>query len=514
MKGQRILISVLALGLLLALLGGLSQAQEPWPQGPLSPQEEVGAAFTYQGRLTDDGSLANGEYDFRFTLYDAASNGTQVGSMFPKENITVTDGLFTVELDFGNDIFTGDARYLEIGVRPGASGGLFTTLSPRQALTPAPYALSLRPDADVFGSVTGGSVIHVQNTATTGFSKAVQGKSDSTNGVGVYGHATASSGTTYGIYGRSQSTGGVGVYGFATANSGTTFGVTGWNYSTDGRGVYGRASASSGATYGVYGESDSPDGKGVYGLTSASSGETSGVYGESHSTPFGTGVVGRATAGSGTTFGVRGLTDSTSGTGVYGWAGANSGTNYGVVGVSNSSSGYAGYFYGRVHVTGNLSKGGGSFKIDHPLDPENKYLYHSFVESPDMMNVYNGNVLLGENGEAWVELPDWFEALNQDFRYQLTCIGGFAPVYIAQEIQDNRFQIAGGEPGMKVSWQVTGIRHDPYAEANRIPVEEKKPPEEQGTYLHPVEYGKPKTSGLEYQRNPHWFEFDAAEPGR
>jgi hypothetical protein len=96
-------------------------------------------------------------------------------------------------------------------------------------------------------------------------------------------------------------------------------------------------------------------------------------------------------------------------------------------------------------VIGNLSKGGGSFKIDHPLDPANKYLYHSFVESPDMMNVYNGNVVLDANGEAVVVLPDWFEALNRDFRYQLTCIGGFAPVYIAEEIANNQFKIAGGE---------------------------------------------------------------------
>jgi hypothetical protein len=161
--------------------------------------------------------------------------------------------------------------------------------------------------------------------------------------------------------------------------------------------------------------------------------------------------------------------------------------------------GDAGYFNGSVQVTGNLSKGGGSFKIDHPLDPQNRYLYHSFVESPDMMNVYNGNVTLDAQGEAWVELPAWFEALNRDYRYQLTCIGGFAPVYIAQEVQDNRFKIAGGEPGLKVSWQVTGIRHDPYAEAHRIPVEEDKPPEERGTYIHPKAYGQPETMGLAYK---------------
>jgi hypothetical protein len=165
-----------------------------------------------------------------------------------------------------------------------------------------------------------------------------------------------------------------------------------------------------------------------------------------------------------------------------------------------SSSGWAGYFEGDVEVTGTLSKGGGSFKIDHPLDPEGKYLYHSFVESPDMMNIYNGNVVLDENGEAWVELPEWFEALNRDFRYQLTALGQPGPnLYIAQEIQNNRFKIAGGKPGMKVSWLVTGIRHDPWAEAHRIPVEEVKPPEEQGTYLHPELYGQPEEKSVNWK---------------
>jgi hypothetical protein len=134
----------------------------------------------------------------------------------------------------------------------------------------------------------------------------------------------------------------------------------------------------------------------------------------------------------------------------------------------------AAFFDGDVEVDGSIHKKGGGFKIDHPLDPENKYLLHSFVESPDMKNIYDGNVILDENGEAWVELPDWFEALNKDFRYQLTCIGGYAPVYIGEEISDNQFKIGGGQPGMKVSWQVTGIRHDTYAEQHPLQVEEDK----------------------------------------
>jgi hypothetical protein len=142
-----------------------------------------------------------------------------------------------------------------------------------------------------------------------------------------------------------------------------------------------------------------------------------------------------------------------------------------------------------LQVTGNLSKPQGTFKIDHPLDPANKFLYHSFVESPDMMNIYNGVVVLNKKGEAVVQLPDYFEALNQDFRYQLTSIGRFMPVYIAQKISGNRFKVAGGKPGMEVSWQVTGIRHDAYAEAHRIVVEEDKG-KERGTYLHPELFQK------------------------
>ena len=149
-----------------------------------------------------------------------------------------------------------------------------------------------------------------------------------------------------------------------------------------------------------------------------------------------------------------------------------------------------------LYVAGTLSKSAGSFMIDHPLDPANKYLSHSFVESPDMKNVYDGVVTLDTAGEATVEMPEWFGALNRDFRYQLTCIGGFAPVYIAEEIADNRFRIAGGTPEMKVSWQVTGIRQDAYANAHRIPVEEDKPEDERGKYAFPALFGQPETMAI------------------
>ncbi len=151
-------------------------------------------------------------------------------------------------------------------------------------------------------------------------------------------------------------------------------------------------------------------------------------------------------------------------------------------------------------VAGNLSKAGGSFLIDHPLDPTNKYLRHSFVESPDMKNVYDGVAVLDARGDAVVALPEWFEALNRDFRYQLTPIGAFAAVYIAEEIAGNQFKISGGQPGTKVSWQVTGVRQDAYANVHRIQVEEEKPATERGTYLHPEAFGKGTHQGVEWAR--------------
>ena len=141
---------------------------------------------------------------------------------------------------------------------------------------------------------------------------------------------------------------------------------------------------------------------------------------------------------------------------------------------------------GDLMVEGNLTKGGGSFKIDHPLDPKNKYLYHSFVESPDMKNIYDGVITTDEQGYAVVDLPDWFEALNRDFRYQLTIIGkdSWARARVYEELANNRFVIQTDVPNTKVSWQVTGIRKDAYADAHRIPVEEVKADKERGTCLH------------------------------
>ena len=132
-------------------------------------------------------------------------------------------------------------------------------------------------------------------------------------------------------------------------------------------------------------------------------------------------------------------------------------------------------FLGNLTINGALSKGSGTFVIDHPLDPKNKLLYHSFVESPDAKNIYDGIATLDDKGESSIKLPDYFMVLNTEYRYQFLPIGVAMPgLYIKKEVSDNSFVIAGGIPHGRISWQVTGIRHDPYILENPIVVEVMK----------------------------------------
>ena len=171
--------------------------------------------------------------------------------------------------------------------------------------------------------------------------------------------------------------------------------------------------------------------------------------------------------------------------------------NYGIYSEIRGITGsLAGRFLGNVRVEGNLdvtgsiSKGSGTFKIDHPDDPENKFLVHSFVESPDMMNIYNGNATTDANGFVTVKLPDYAKNTNKDYRYQLTPIGQFAQCIIKEKVIGNKFVIQTDKPNVEVSWMITGIRNDPYANQNRIVPVVDKDQNEKGKYLHPEAYGK------------------------
>jgi trimeric autotransporter adhesin len=171
-------------------------------------------------------------------------------------------------------------------------------------------------------------------------------------------------------------------------------------------------------------------------------------------------------------------------------------------GTITSSGAYAGNFTGDINVSGAVFAGTKDFRIDHLLDPANKYLVHASVESSEMMNLYSGNVTTDSQGHASVQLPEWFEVLNTDFRYQLTVIGQFAQAIVGRKIENDRFEIRTSAPNVEVSWQVTGVRQDAYARAHPLVVEQEKDARLRGFYIHPELYGAPPEKQIEWARHP------------
>ncbi|MDF1808768.1 MAG: hypothetical protein P1U42_03640 [Phycisphaerales bacterium] len=491
--------------------------------------------FTYQGQLTDNNVPANGLYDMIFRLTDTEVGGLAL-AIDSVNNVEVIDGLFTVEVDFPSTLLNASNRWMSISVEG-------TSLSPRVRLRDTPRAQNavrantagtletplFVTDSSSAAIITSGNTSTGQNasgllgritsTSPGGVSAGVRGENNGTGfgGMGLYG---SHGGFGYGAYGTSP--GGVGVFG----NTDIGFGL--WGQSDANTGVYARTNSGPQALQALNSDADSE----AFLATN-----NFGVHGLNLDPAFFTGGIG--VRGEGGRIGVQGFADTfvenDALIGVHGHAGSDTNgadriygvfgagrasvndrtiirTVYGVYGVAHTSflsdfgygiygatsgdggilsaNSFAGYFDGDVHVAGTLSKSSGSFKIDHPLDPENKYLSHSFVESPDMMNIYNGIIMLDQSGTGVVELPDYFETLNRDFRYQLTAIGASMPgLYISSEVSTNSFAIAGGVPNARVSWEITGVRQDPAALHHPIIVEQEKPEQHKGKYLNPKAYG-------------------------
>jgi hypothetical protein len=216
------------------------------------------------------------------------------------------------------------------------------------------------------------------------------------------------------------------------------------------------------------------------------------------------GSKGLATAGYGVVgFGGAGVSGlNIDGSGGFFTGGSNAGSGGDGI-VAEGGSGIAGDFIGDISINGTEHASVVQRKIDHPADPANKYLVHAAVQSSEMMNMYTGNVVLDADGTAVVQLPDWFQTENADFRYSLSAVGAPAPnLYVAEEVSGNQFKVAGGRAGQKISWLVTAIPQDAYARANPLVVEEAKKPKEQGYYMNPELYGQAEEKGLKWARHP------------
>ncbi len=368
-------------------------------------------------------------------------------------------------------------------------------------------------------SAFGGS-IYGENTNSSNPYNTIEASTNSTN---QYTSAVA------GYYdGTSQ---GVGVYGSIYNSSSTgVAGVMGVNNRTNGgHGVYGQG------VNGVVGETNNAGGGGVYGLNNNSTGSGNGVavigdgnYGVWGQTTYGPAAVmglnTRTNGGHGVWGqGVNGVVGESSNISGYGVWGSNSATTdpgtgvagIGVTGVAGQSTNTAlsyglysyddGGIYNQLDVGGNFSAGGTkSFRIDNPNDPDNKFLVHFCAESPEVLNIYRGTIILNNNGEATVTLPDYFEKINRNFSYTLTPVGSSAPnIFIKQKIKNRKFIIAGGNPNQEIDWVVYAERNDKYLQANPNvrTVEPLKTGRYKGKYVHPKLYGKTKKDNILYKPN-------------
>jgi len=529
----------------LCTLAGLPLAAEAFP-------------ITYQGVLRNAGVPANGAHSITVQLTDSANGGVLLDSVnFPAVN--VTEGLFTLQFEFDDALFNGADRWMTIVINgQSLSPRQRVTYAPyairadtaRQAGTVnVPLVLNgATVVLESFASASAGTAVRGVHLSNAGTAPAILGQTNSTaaSAAAITGEIVSSSPGSFsaGVRGINNSTGNTGVGVFGSQEGG------GWGVYGDapsGRGVFGNSTSGVGvrgfANSGVGVQAVTSTGVGLESSNGASStaaqlatadfgvsatntnvpgegtaiegtGGRIGVRGVALPDGFGIalqrigvdGFAGGFSTGANQIYGVRGFGQAPAAGGnrnaygVHGSAqsGVSGNTGYGVYGTSvGPGTNWAGYFQGNVHVLGTLSKSAGAFKIDHPQDPQNKYLSHSFVESPDMLNIYNGVAVLDESGKVTVSLPSYFETLNTSFRYQLTPMGApMRDLHVAAEVTGNSFAIGGGVPGGKVSWQVTGVRQDASAKYNPIIVEEDKAPEHKGRYLDPAAHGADESKGI------------------
>jgi hypothetical protein len=468
----------------------------PFASGPNLPVQGSGTV----GRLARwTGLTSSNSFIGDSIIFESKFGLVGIGTDAPTSKLTV-QGMIETTL--------GGIKFPDGTVQTtSASGALFsvahdstltgdgTISSPLGVAIPLTLVGSIAVDAIITGSNQIGGV-GVRGISTT--SAGVKG--ETTSGAGVHGFSLDSG---VGVLGTSSQ--GIGIQGF---------GGTGFGFGSDG-------------IVGQGGPATEEDGQGSAGIR-GTGGEVPGKFGLG-----GFGVVGRGGAAAIPGTGVVGEGGGSSGTssggdGVEGFGGAGTerggngligggGDAFGSGGVggdglvsargsgqgSGASDGLAGRFIGQVMIDGDLDvTGTKNFKIDHPLDPENKYLVHAAIESSEVLNVYSGNVTTDLNGDAMVNLPAWFDSLNKDLRYQLTVIGTFAQAIVASEVQNNRFIIKTSAPAVKVSWQVTGVRCDAGMKTNPFTAERVKPHHEQGTYLNPEAYGQPQERSLNWTRHP------------
>jgi len=403
--------------------------------------------LSYQAVLTDNAGVPkpDGAYAVTFRLYTAVSGGAALWT--ESQTLQVRRGLFSAVLGsvtpLGTDLAFAQPYWLSLQVAPDAE------MSPRLRLTSTAYSLApwTSIGSDLYFS--GGNV----GIGTTN----PQAK------LAVVGDAWVTPG------------GSGGTINFGTPNAETGMTISG--NSSNSRADL-RFDGSSLKLLAGTGAGPPPLGNGIAITTSGNVGigTDAPVAKLDVENASGFGVVVGTTSGTGV------LAYTTNGTGVYG----SSGNGYGV---------YSGGNFG--------ASGTKSFRIDHPKDPTGKYLLHYSAESPDVLNMYTGNVVTDANGYATITLPDYFGEINKDPRYTLTVINedgtDFVQAMVVQKIRNNRFVVRTSKPDIEVSWEVKALRNDLWVRTYGAPVQVEKQGLERGKYQRPELYGMPKEMGMNYR---------------
>ncbi len=475
-------------------------------------QTSLGSAFSYQGRLTQAGRPFDGEARMTFVLWNHPTQGTpgQLMGIQHIENVPVANGLFTVELNgngelmnFGNvPIFVGYEHWIEVTVEIPPGSGNSVLLAPRQRLTPAPNAL------------------YSKSTSWSGLQDVPPGFADGVDNGAGDGHSLDASDGSPSDALFVDASGAVGI--------GTTAPLSNLDIASLGPAILrlnaDTDNANEADIASVFFRQDGGQVAGRVGFRSDNNFEVVNAYDASLWLGVNNGAQVEIHSGGMRVFGAMGA-EAVDIDGRFRWNTVSVDElrleNAGVTGWEFNHSGLEPqvYYNGALHLIDNdggegsvymavgedvllgdtgvlysdtIYSAGKFFRLDHPLDPANQFLLHSCVESNEQKNVYDGVVTTDADGEATVTLPDYFQALNGDFRYQLTVIGQFAQAIVAREIENNSFTIRTDRPDVKVSWQVTGVRHDAFARAMRFQPQQEKRGLERGRYLHPKLFGQPK----------------------
>jgi hypothetical protein len=465
---------------------------------------QVGTFVTYQGQIKNSGQVVNSLTDLRFNLYTAATGGTAVGTTFTRIGVPVTNGLFSTTFDCGVNPYISDrALWLQIDVRNPTNTGGFIPLETRQRMTGTPFSLATR-GINVDGASNIGIGTPAQSNAKViidagepvfgsirmldaggGAEMTFDGGNDGVAGIrhlgeedGVFTFSALPVGDVLRLHndGRVAIPAGKALdLGEFAPRADTNNGLIGYQLFSNGLDIVGAGPDLDNRRVTLFGETtalgflktDFGIGVGLRGGT-----PTHGVTVQS---PFGFNTM--RLMGPGAPFDQGAV------------------LNFGDLDFVHISEPVDDFMELKaregVNCVNTFSAPAKNFRIDHPSDPANMILNHGCIESDQYVNLYRGNAIIGDAGSVWIQLPAWMQDLNVDFSYQLTSVGAPQPnLYVATEVnKSNQFQVAGGTPGAKVSWIITGVRHDAYVQANPLVVEVAKPADKRGTYLSPNAFG-------------------------